>query len=177
MAKKFNFSEIMALVVDHDRFSTGIISQILRGFGLNNHFIVGTGEAAKKLLPSGRFHLLICESVLQDMSLADLVRWLRRRNDTKIRYMPVVVLTGYTQFSRVTHARDAGVSSVVRKPVSPATLFDHILWAARTERPFIDADAFAGPDRRFWANSAAVGLSRRASDHGTDDLPHPPAVP
>ncbi len=162
-------------MVDHDRFSTSIISQILRGFGLNNHIIIGSGEAAKKLLAGGQFHLLISESMLPDMQLAELVRWVRRHSDTKIRYMPVVVLTGYTQFSRVTRARDAGVSSVVRKPVSPATLFDHVLFAAKTDRPFIDADDFAGPDRRFRAFEPASGLARRASDHVADDFVQPPA--
>ena len=162
-------------MVDHDRFSTGIVSQILRGFGLSNHIIIGTGKEAKKLLAGGRFHLLISESLLPDMKLADLVRWIRRHTDTKIRYMPVVVLTGYTQFSRVAHARDAGVSSVVRKPVSPTTLFDHVLYAARTERPFIDADDFAGPDRRFRPHDAAAGLNRRTSDHAADDLSLPPS--
>jgi len=171
VVKKFNFSEISALVVDHDRFSTGIIGQILRGFGLNRHVIVGTATEAKKLLPDGRFHLLITESALADMPLADLMNWVRRHNKTELRYMPIVVLTGYTQFSRVTEARDAGVSSVVRKPVSPKTLFDHMVWAARMDRPFIDADHFSGPDRRFRLGEPAPGLNRRTCDQAPDEFP------
>ena len=49
MDEKLNFSQISALVVDGDRFSSGIISQILRGFGLARHSVVGTIEDAKKL--------------------------------------------------------------------------------------------------------------------------------
>jgi CheY-like chemotaxis protein len=171
VVKKFNFTGISALVVDHDRFSTGIIGQILRGFGLNNHVIIGSGVQAKKLLADGRFHLLIMESMLPDMAMADLVSWIRHHAKTEIRYMPIVLLTGYTQFSHVTNARDAGVSSVVRKPVSPKTLFDHVVRAAQTERDFIDADYYAGPDRRFRAGDHAPGLRRRVHDDTSVDQP------
>jgi CheY-like chemotaxis protein len=171
VVKKFNFSEISALVVDDDRFSTGIIGQILRGFGLNNHVIIGSGMQAKKLLADGRFHLLIMESMLPDVAMADLVSWIRHHAKTEIRYMPIVVLMGYTQFSRVTHARDAGVSSVVCKPVSPKTLFNHIVRVAQTDRAFIDADDYAGPDRRFRAGDHAPGVRRRVRDDRAVEQP------
>lgn len=164
MVKRYNFSEISALVLDADRFSTGIIGQILHGFGMSHIITTATGSDAKRRLTTQCFHLLIAESMLPDMPLADLVGWARRHTKNEIRYMPIVVLTGYAQFSRVTAARDAGVSSVVRKPVSPATLFDHLIWAARTDRSFIEADQFAGPDRRFRRGVAAPELQRRMDD-------------
>lgn len=165
MGERLNFSQISALVVDSDRFSTGIIGQILRGFGMTRHRVVGTVEEAKKLLATGGFHLLITESNLPDSSLSDFLAWIRYSPKTELRFIPVVVLTGYAFFSRVTMARDAGVNSVVRKPVSPATLFDHIVWSAQMDRPFIDADAYAGPCRRFRLGDPAPGFSRRVSDH------------
>jgi CheY-like chemotaxis protein len=169
VGRRFNFSEVSALLVDPDHFSTGIIGQILRGFGLNNHLIVDTGEQAKKLLATGRFHLLIIEGKLPDTPATDLVNWVRRNANMNLRIMPIVLLTGYTQFSSVMEARDVGVNSVVRKPVSPKTLFDHIVWAARTDRPFIDADEYIGPDRRFRVGGSATGLSRRKVDQPSDE--------
>ena len=168
MDEKLNFSKIAALVVDADRYSTGIISQILRGFGVGRPVVVGSVEAAMKHLATGEFHILITESVLPDSSLEAFVSWIRHHPKTTTRYIPIVVLTGYTHFSRVTIARDSGVNSVVRKPVSPAVLYDHIAWSANTERPFIDADAYAGPCRRFRYGDAAPGFSRRVSDHPPD---------
>lgn len=173
MAEVFNFAEVSALVVDPDRFSTGIISQILRGYGLEDLVMVTSGEEAKKLLPGGRFHLLITESVLPDIALADLVGWVRHHPKNDVRFMPIVVLTGYTQFTRVTYARDTGVNSVVRKPVAPVTLFDHIVWASRNDRPFIEADCYAGPDRRFREGTMKSGHGRRGSDP-EDDMINPP---
>lgn len=161
----FNFSEVSALVIEPDRFSYGIIGQILRGYGLEDLVLITTGGEAKKLLPGGRFHLLLTESLLPDMAMTSLLKWIRRHPKNEVRFLPVVMLTGYAQFSRVTTARDAGVNSVVCKPVAPVTLFDHIMRAARPDRAFIDADDYAGPCRRFHDNTPDPEQSRRASDH------------
>lgn len=172
MGETFNFSQISALVVDGDRYSSGIIGQILRGFGLARHTIVETAAEAKKLLSASSYDLLITESNLDDLPLSDFVNWIRHNARPELRYIPVIVLTGYTQFSRVMVARDSGVNSVVCKPVSPAVLFDHLAWSARTDRPFIDADAYAGPDRRFRYGDPAPGHSRRLSDHPDGGVVH-----
>ena len=164
MEERLNFSELSTLVVDGERYSASIISQILRGFGMTRINVVGTAEDAKKHLVTGIYHLLITEIDLADSSLGDFVSWIRHSPKDKLRYIPIVVLTGYTFFSWVETARDSGVNSVVRKPVSPAVLFDHIAWSARTERPFIDADGYAGPCRRFRFGEPAPGFSRRVSD-------------
>lgn len=171
MGERLNFSKISALVLDADRFSTGIVSNILRGFGLTDHIAVESGHDAKKLLDGGRFHLLLTEALLPDMVLCDLVNWIRHHKNMTLRTMPIVVLTGYAQFSKITSARDCGVNSVVRKPVSPAVLYDHIAWSAHTDRPFVEADQYAGPCRRFHFNNAAPGLNRRLSDHPDDAMP------
>lgn len=165
MEEKFNFSHITALIADGDRYSIGIVTQILRGFGLTRLFATATGAEAQKLLGAEKFDLLITECVLPDMDVGVLIKWLRRHASLRVRYMPVVMLTGYAHYSNVTAARDCGVNSVVRKPVAPSTLFDHIAWSARTERPFIEADGYIGPCRRFRFGEPAPGMNRRSSDH------------
>ena len=175
MEERLNFSKITALVVDGDRYSTGIVSQILRGFGLNRHFIAPNGVEAKKLLAADKFDLMITECILPDMNAGELVRWVRRHANLRVRYMPIVMLTGYAHVSNITAARDSGVNSVVRKPVAPTTLFDHIAWSARTDRPFIEADAYAGPCRRFKFGEPAPGFNRRSTDHPPDEAETQPA--
>lgn len=170
MSDKLNFTGVSALVVDNDRYSAGIISQILRGFGLSRHVFVDSGADAKKYLNNGRYEFVITECILPDMKGAELIRWVRHHSKDALRQMPVILLTGYTHYSNVTAARDSGVSSVVRKPVSPAVLFDHIAWSAKTERPFIEADEYAGPCRRFRFGEAAPGLNRRVGDHLPDPV-------
>jgi CheY-like chemotaxis protein len=164
LAEKLNFAQIEALVVDADQYSTSILGQILRGFGLSKHIMIETGEEATKRLANGHFDLLICDALLPDMNAGDLIRWVRRQPAIAVKYMPIVVLTGYTQHTNVVNMRDAGANIVVRKPVAPNILFDHIAWSARTERPFIETDNYIGPDRRFKNTGPPDGVGRRKSD-------------
>ena len=53
---------------------------------------------------------------------------------------------------------------VVKKPVSPRLLFDRLSWIARTPRPFVETDDFAGPDRRFREVAPPNGQYRRSTD-------------
>jgi two-component system, chemotaxis family, chemotaxis protein CheY len=164
-----NFTQLSALIVDSDRYSQGIVTQILRGFGLTRLSVASTGADAKNYLLSSHLDLVITESVLPDMRAADLVRWIRKLTNPTIKYVPVVMLTGYAQFSIVAAARDSGANSFVRKPVAPAVLFDHIAWSAKMDRPFIEADGYTGPCRRFKFGEPAPGRNRRKTDHQDDE--------
>ena len=133
MVERLNFEQIEALVVDADPYSTSILGQILRGFGLSRHTTIESGEEAVRRLQNGHFDLLICDAILPDINAGELIKWIRRQPVLAVKYIPIVVLTGYTQYSNVTNMRDAGANIVVRKPVAPNVLFDHIAWSARTE--------------------------------------------
>jgi len=164
LVEKLNFSQIEALIVDADQYSTSILGQILRGFGLSRHSVLETAEEARSRITSAHFDLLICDAILPDTHATDLIKWIRRQPGLNVKYIPIVVLTGYTQYSNVVNLRDAGANIVVRKPVSPNVLFDHIAWSARTDRPFIETDTYIGPDRRFKNTGPPEGAGRRKTD-------------
>ena len=168
MVERLNFTQIEALIVDADQYSTQLLGQILRGFGLSRQNIVDSGEEARRKLGSSRFDLLICDAILPDTHASDLIKWIRRQPALETKYIPIVVLTGYTQFSNVVTLRDSGANIVVRKPVSPNILFDHIAWSARTERAFIETDSYIGPDRRFKNTGPPEGAGRRKTDLTAD---------
>jgi CheY-like chemotaxis protein len=162
--EKLNFSQVTALIVDNDGYATGILGQILRGFGLTKHTIAEDGETGRQLLQTNHYDVVICEYVLPDTSGTDFVRWLRRLPESHIKTVPVILLTGYTQFSSVVAARDCGANIVVKKPISPNVLFDRIAWSAESERPFIETDSYVGPCRRFKSVGPPGGIGRRATD-------------
>jgi len=162
--EKFNFTHVSALVVDSDQYSTGILSQIFRGFGLSNHTIVGRGEEAQQRLLNGRYDLMICEAVLPDMQAAELVRWVRRLPNPTNKYISIVSLTAYSQLSNVVALRDNGANSVVSKPVAPNVLLDHIVWSTKSSRPFVETANYVGPCRRFKNIGPPGSAGRRSTD-------------
>jgi DNA-binding response OmpR family regulator len=166
---RLNLRNVTTLLVDRDHYTRGLIAQMLRGFGMDSPTVVETGAQAKHHLMHHYADLCIFEGAQPDMSGADLIRWIRRQEKSPFRFVPIIVMTGYTQLRHVADARDAGANIVVKKPVSPQSLFDRITWVARTVRPFIEAGDYIGPDRRFRDVAPPQGEYRRDTDVRADD--------
>jgi response regulator RpfG family c-di-GMP phosphodiesterase len=156
-------SGVTTLLIDNDHYSAIILAQMLRGLGLDAPKVVQTAAAARALLAHYCYDLCICEAALPDMSGAGFVRWVRRQK-SQIRFMPILILTGYSHLQNVTEGRDAGVHLICKKPISPQVLYDHIAWVAKPSRAFIETDNYAGPDRRFKSIGPPDGVGRRDTD-------------
>lgn len=164
-SQTFNFAAVSALIVDDDGFAREIVTKILRSFGLSQQTLAYSGDEAKRLFEGGkRFELVLCEAVLQDMLGADLISWLRHRDDGETKYVPALVVTGHAKVQNIVAARDAGASGFVKKPIAPGKLFERIVWAASNGRSFVETDSYVGPDRRFRNLGPPNGVGRRATD-------------
>jgi DNA-binding response OmpR family regulator len=159
-----NLSGMTTLLADSDHFTRGITSQIMRGFGAEPCMLVDTGEEATQCLLRDRYDLCIVEAKLPDMFCGELIRWVRRLKDGPVRFLPILVLSSYTQLRYVAAARDAGANLVARKPISPQFLFDRITWIACAHRPYIEAGQYIGPDRRFKEVVPPDGIYKRETD-------------
>ena len=168
-AARLNLRSATTLLVDRDHFTRGLVAQMLRGFGMESPTVVETGAQAKRHLLHHYADLCIVEAVMPDMPSGELIRWIRRQSKSPFRFVPIIVMSGYTQLRLVSSARDAGANLVVRKPVSPQSLFDRIAWVATSARPYIEAGEFIGPDRRFRDIAPPGGQLRRESDGEQDD--------
>jgi CheY-like chemotaxis protein len=173
---KLNFRSVTTLIVDRDRYTRSLIAQMLRGFGVGGIEAVDSGEAAKEYIQEHFVDLCIVEASLPDMSGGDLIRWMRREQKEPARFMPILVLTGYTQLKLISQARDAGANLVVKKPVSAQVLFDRVAWIAKTPRSYIETADYVGPDRRFKDIVPPTGAYRRETDAPVQtDAPANPA--
>ncbi len=164
---RMNLREVRALVVDGDPFAVTLLVQMLHGLGLDSVKVEGTAAGAQKALEGGDYELCICEADLPDMKGPDLMRWIRRL-PTQTRFLPTLVLTGYSDIRNVTAFRDAGAHLVMRKPASPQALYDRIAWASKPPRDFIECESYVGPDRRFRSIGPPGGVPRRATDLSTE---------
>ena len=162
---RLNLRNVTTILVDRDHFTRGLVAQMLRGFGMDSPTVCENGLQAKHHLKHACADLVIIEAALPDMASADLVRWIRRQEKSPFRFVPVIVMSGYTQLRLVSAARDAGANLVVKKPFSPAALFDRITWLSRNDRPFIETADFTGPDRRFRDLPPRDGVFKRDSDN------------
>ena len=81
------------------------------------------------------------------MDGVECVRQIRTLNGVN-RFVPIIMVTGYTETSLKKEARDAGVDDFLGKPISPQSLLGRIISVMDNRRPFYEADGYFGPDRR-----------------------------
>jgi len=164
MGQRLNFKGVSALLVDRNHYCCSLVAQMLRGFGLQGIVSCETGTAAKEAITGNHFDICVMEADLPDMSGADLITWIRREQKEPLRFMPVLVLSGYTQRRLVSISRDAGANLLLNKPVSAQAVFDRVAWLARTPRSYIETRNYVGPDRRFRETVPPDKVYKRESD-------------
>lgn len=161
---RLNFANVSVLIVDGDYYSRILVKQMMRGFGVQEQHQAAKAEEAKDILTKTAIDLCLVEADLPDMLGTELVRWMRRRQEETLRFMPVLLLTGYTQIKNIAACRDCGANGMIKKPFSPKTLFEHVAWAAASKKPYVESGKYIGPDRRFHTDPAYDGPMRRATD-------------
>src|ERR1700761_3509661 len=120
MAKSLlNLRGVTSLIVDGDSYTRGLIASMMRGLCMDPPGDADTGEAALAHLHHHYVDLCVIEAVLGDMTGAELVRRIPRFGQGQVRFIPILILTGYTQLRTISQSRDSGANIVLRKPVSP----------------------------------------------------------
>jgi len=78
----------------------------------------------------------------------DFVRLVRTAKDSSNPYVPIIMLSGYTEYGRVIEASDAGMNEFLAKPISAKALYQRFAANIDNLRPFIRTKHYFRPDRR-----------------------------
>jgi len=109
------------LVVDDDRFFLRQMVDILSDGGFNARGVI-SGEQAMELLETTRFHVIVTDVVMRDMSGIDLLRKVR----TQDRLTPVICVSGVRSFENVVEMIRNGASEFLSKPFKPEQLLSAV---------------------------------------------------
>ncbi|MEO8115469.1 MAG: response regulator [Phenylobacterium sp.] len=150
------------LIVDDNRNAAEIVRSILQSVGAHDIGDAATADRAFKLVKERNYDMLIVD---QNLGEGDegikLVKRIRTGPGTPNPYLPILMLTGYTEQRRVQAARDAGVNEFLSKPFNIVGLLKRIDALIYQPRPFVKSDAYFGPDRRRRADPDYKGPERR----------------
>jgi two-component system, chemotaxis family, chemotaxis protein CheY len=105
--------------------------------------------------------ICVLDWIMEGMSGLDLVRMLRTDPASPNPFVPVIMLTGYTQMDQVRQARDAGINEFIAKPVSVKTMMQRLTSVIESPRPFVRTKAYFGPCRRRRGGDEYRGPERR----------------
>ena len=101
---------------------------------------------------------------LSGMDGVEFTRQVRRSPVSPDPFLPIIMITGHSERTRVEEARDAGVTEFVAKPLTARALLARIEAVIFRPRPFIRSRTYFGPDRRRRADPGYSGPMRRATD-------------
>ncbi|OYX35135.1 MAG: two-component system response regulator [Caulobacterales bacterium 32-69-10] len=141
-------SRLAVLVVDDNVNMSRIIKTIVKGLGVVH--LHEAPDVAEALIITRQFaiDIVFLDYQLGFMDGLDFVRMIRTAPDSPNPYLPIVMVTGYTELHRVEAARDAGANEFCAKPVTAAELFKKIATVVEHPRPFVRTNQYFGPDRR-----------------------------
>jgi two-component system chemotaxis response regulator CheY len=144
----YDLSKLRICIVDDSPHMRRLVRRILGSFGIQDVTEVGDGNAALMEMKTTMPDILITDFAMEPMNGIDLTWHIRKAEDTGNPYLPIVMMTGYTEMHRVIEARDAGVTEIIAKPVSAMALYSRLVAVIDRARPFVRAGDFFGPDRR-----------------------------
>jgi two-component system, chemotaxis family, chemotaxis protein CheY len=136
------------LVVDDNAHMRSIVVAILRGIGIGTVKEATDGADALDVMRNGVPDLVICDLNMSPVDGLEFSQMIRTAPDSPYPFVPIIMMTGHTERSKVSAARDAGVNEVLAKPISARGLLDRIVSVIDRPRPFVKTANYTGPCRR-----------------------------
>jgi len=156
-----DFSRVSALVVDDNRHMVAIVRSLLHALGIKQVLEAVDAAQAFEIFKESRVDFIVVDFHMRPLDGLDFVRLVRRAEDSPNPFLPIILLTAYTEKSRVMAARDAGITEILAKPVTARDLYAHILHIVERPRAFVRSRGFVGPDRRRRADMFEGADKRR----------------
>jgi len=163
MSGGYRFERLKVLVVDDNPHMRKLVVTILQAFGVINIFEAGDSEQTWKMLREGNPDVVFMDWILDRASGLELIKKIRTSNQSPNPFVPIIMLTGYTQAEHVRQARDAGINEFLAKPVSVNAIMMRLVAVIEHPRPFVRTKTYFGPCRRRHGDEEYRGPERRST--------------
>lgn len=168
----FKFDKLNMLVVEDTQPMQKLLVSVLEALGIKNVETATNGEDALRAFVQRNHDIVLSDWSMQPMDGIALTRMIRTHAMSPNRLVPVILITGYSAWSRVEEARDAGVTEFLVKPFTANDMARRITHVINRPRDFIETQDFFGPDRRRRRDDMPYkGPLRRGDDISLRDAP------
>ena len=158
------------LVVDDNPHMLKIVRTILNAFSVTNIYEALSALEALEIARNEAIDIIITDYQMDGMNGVQLIKALRDQNKVANPLVPIIMLSAYSEKSRVFEARDAGTTEFCCKPVTAKDLFAKISMIIDRPRAFVRTKVYFGPDRRRHDPSKYRGPERRSDDEAKPNV-------
>ncbi len=160
----YSFQNTKILIAEDNKPMLFLIKSVLQSFGVGTIITSLDGDEAFHLFCQSNPDLVITDWMMKPCDGVELSRKIRNNPKSPNQYVPIILMTGFTEKRRVINARDVGITEFLAKPFNARDLYKRIHSIVEKPRQFIRCEGFFGPDRRRKVPSKYAGPMRRASD-------------
>jgi len=144
-------STTKVLVVDDEYYMRKVVRTLLISIGVRNIYEAQDGpsglEAIRTVVPD----VVIVDWEMPGLDGAGFVRMVRSPETFPLPNVPIIMLTGHGEKSRVVEAVSIGVNEFLLKPVSSKSLQDRLVAVLTRPRPIVQTPNYYGPAPRNMA--------------------------
>ena len=156
-------NKLKLMLVEDDFAMRALLRDVLNAFEVGEIRTAQDGSSALRQLKGYPADIVMVDWQMQPMNGMEFLKHIRHSAETPNPYVPVVMLTAFSETPRVLASRDAGITEFMVKPVTPKRLYSRIASVIEDTRNFIRTPDFFGPDRRR-SNRPFMGMDRRAPE-------------
>jgi DNA-binding response OmpR family regulator len=161
---------VSALILDDNAHMRGLMRVILASFGVRRIEEAADVAEAWRIACANRIDLAFVDFKLGGIDGLDFCRRIRSAPESPDIYMPIIMITAYSERGRVVQAINAGIDEFLVKPVRAVDVANRVNAVIERRRPFIQSGEYFGPDRRRRDDPRHRGPWRRFGDAGTVDI-------
>ena len=162
---------VSALILDDNAHMRGLLRVILAGFGLRRIEDAADTSQAIGILAGGDIDIAFVDFKLGGgKDGLEFCRRIRTHPESPNTYLPIIMVTAYSERRRVIDAINAGVDEFLVKPVRAVDVANRVNAIIERRRAFVQSGSYFGPDRRRRDDPRHTGPWRRADDPGTVDI-------
>jgi len=158
----FDLSKLSMIVVDDNGPMLLLLRSVLLAMEIRDIRTLRSAQAAYGEFVGRPPDIVVTDWSMKPMDGVDLTRMIRNASDSPNPYVPIIMLTSFSQFRQVRKARDAGVTEYLIKPVTTHGICSRLTAVIEQPRPFVRTGDFFGPDRRRRVDPNYRGPERRS---------------
>ena len=142
------FANTKVLVIDDEHYMRKVVRTLLMSLGVRTIYEAADGNAGLELIRTMGPHVALVDWQMPGMDGRTFVRTVRSPETFPYPDLPIIMVTGHSERSRVLEAMEIGVHEFLLKPVSSQALSDRLAAVLLKPRKVIRRGDYYGPEPR-----------------------------
>jgi CheY-like chemotaxis protein len=161
---------LRVLIVDDEYYTRKVIRTLLALVGITNVHDADDGESGLEAITTLAPDLVLLDWDMPGIDGAEFTRRVRQPGKFPFPNVPIIMLTGHGERSRVLEAVRLGVHEFLLKPVSSKALLARIVSVFSKPRPMVRRGDYYGPEPRNLSSYKPDADSYQLRDEQVVDL-------